>query len=357
MERLGALGLTFREAPAHARAALLEVDLRDDSPTAELLAKGYVDGVMRIETCSRVEWIISSDRARWAVELLESSLLRRAGLKDVHLKRRWGAGAALHVLRVSLGLSSLVEGEAAVGRQMARAFRKGRDLGHTDRVMHLLWKRLERVRHEARDKGLLRAGFGVQTLVRDVLVERHVEGLVPIFGRGDIGRSVQRALQNGAWPQSPMHGRTELDTFLGEAKTAKAVIICSGAPGSFLDLPERTDDPVAIDVGFPAQLRTAPGWTSLTLDELLTRPDRSLDEDTRGVMEQIASDAVESLREEMDRSESHDALAALDTERRLFLQEELPKLLEGVPSQKATRIKAGVGAFTHRLIRRAGRTP
>ena len=74
-------------------------------------------------------------------------------------------------------------------------------------------------------------------------------------------------------------------------------------------------------------------------------------------MEQIASDAVESLREELERSESHDALAAMDNERRLFLQEELPPLLEGVPSQAATRIRAGVGAFTHRLMRRAGRTP
>ena len=69
-----------------------------------------------------------------------------------------------------------------------------------------------------------------------------------------------------------MHGRTELDTFLDEAKTAKAVIVCSGAPGAFLDLPARTDDPVVIDVGVPAQVRTAPGWTALTLDELLTRP-------------------------------------------------------------------------------------
>jgi glutamyl-tRNA reductase len=356
MQRLGALGMTFREAPASARAALLAVDLRDDAPSAELLTKGYVDGVTRIETCSRVEWVVSSPRVRWAVELLESSLLRRADLKDVRLKRSYGAGAALHVLRVSLGLDSLVEGEAAVGRQLARAFRKGRDLGHTDRVLHLVWKRLERARHEARADGLLRNGFGIQTLVRDALVESEIAGVVPLFGRGDIGKSVQRALEAGPWREAPAYGRGELATFLAQAKRAPAVVICSGAPEPWLDLPLRDDAPLAVDVGFPAQLRSASGWRVVPLDALLVRPECHLEESSKEALERLASDAVEALCDELERSASHDALAALDTERRVFLHEELPRLLAGLPSPDATRIRAGVGAFAHRLIRRAGRS-
>ena len=357
MQRLGALGMTFREAPAQARAALLAVDLRDDAPTLELLAKGYVDGVMRIETCSRVEWVVSSPRAHWAVELLESSLLRRAGFHGVRLKRRFGAGAALHVLRVSLGLDSLVEGEAAVGRQMGRAFRKGRDLGQTDRVLHLVWKRMERVRHDARDRGFLRDGFGVQTLVRDAVSEARVQGRVPLFGKGDIGKSVQRALVAGSWPDAPTYGRAELNTFMEQAQTAGAVVACSGAPEAWLDLPARTDSPLAIDVGFPAQVRSAPGWKLIPLDDLLGRPECMLDEATSVEAEKLANDSVEVLRDELERSASHDSLAALDTERRTFLQDELPRLLEGLSPAQATKIRAGVGAFTHRLIRRAGRNP
>ena len=279
---LGVVGISYREAPTAVRAALLRADSGEGAPSAALLEQHMARGVVRVETCSRVEWLIEADEPGWAVELLRSALLARlaeqmppgslpvegAALK---LHTRVDAPAVNYLLRVAAGLDSIAQGEHAVGRQVLKAFERAHKEGTTGRVLNASWRVLGHLLHSLRDVMPERQGIGVQTLVTRALLGN---GVVPgdsvlVFGQGDIGRATARSLKRARFDASSVYRRPGLSAFLEDAKTARAVVVCSGAPEAWLSLPARRDGPLLIDVGSPAQVKSAPGWSLFTLDRLL----------------------------------------------------------------------------------------
>jgi glutamyl-tRNA reductase len=355
------VGMDFREGPSSIRARLKGVDDGPDSPCARLVRDGYCDGVVRIESCSRVEWVVSASNPAWAAELLRGALLKAAGMppgeRKMHVKT---SGGALHYLvRMSLGLESVAEGEHAIGRQVLRAFELAHEANRTDRVLHLCWTAIGRVLQARKATGV-GSSVGVQSLVVAELTGLPRHSNVLVKGQGEIGRQVLGALHREGFTQARGFTRAEAERFYPLAQTADAIVVCTGGPSAWLELPERTNAPIAIDIGAPGQVKAAPGWKLHSLDEVLTRRGLMLGADALQTLEVLCDEASDALREAIEGASQHHVLEALESEKRKFFEGDVDQVLAELSPKEAKRVGEALRGFTHRLLevtRRAGRVP
>ncbi len=353
------VGMDFREGPSSVRARLKALDDAEDSPSTRLLRDGYSSGVVRIESCSRIEWVVSAANASWAAELLRGALLKGAGVthgeRKMHVKV--AGGALSYLLRVSLGLESVAEGEHAIGRQVLRAFELGHQGQRTDRVLHLCWTAVGRVLQTRKAAGV-GSSVGVQSLVLAELSQLSKQASVLVEGQGEIGRQVLAALQRDGFERARGFRRADSETFSSLARSCDAVVVCTGGPTAWLELPERTDAPLVIDIGAPAQVRLAPGWRQRSLDEVLTRRGLLLTPEALEALEALSDEASDALREALEGTSAHHVLEALEVEKRKFFDGDVDEVLAALPSKEARRVSEALRGFTHRLLevtRRAGR--
>ena len=346
------LGASYRDVPTEVRARLAQCEEGPASPSRALSSAGYADGVVVLQTCSRVEWIVSTSRPQWTADLLRSALLSRVPAARVHV--RAGHAAAHYLLRVAMGLDSVAEGEPAVGRQMALAFQRAHTDGTTDRALRQCWRAVQQLMSERRRHGVVRHGLGVQTLVVEELVQRGVDKRLPVavVGQGEIGRAVVAALNNASFSTVATFRRDGGAALEAFSRDCAAVVVCTGAPGPHVMLPERGDHPIVIDVGVPTQVAASPGWTSVILEDLLAHPRRLLDDATRAWLVEQVGAAADRLARELATPAPASTLSAIDEERRVFLRETLPPLLEKVPGPHADDIRRACAAFAHALIER-----
>lgn len=352
---LAVVGMSFREGPTVVRSAMSALDESDESPSAHLLKQGTITGVVRVHTCSRVEWILSAPQPTWAAELLRASLLSRAGIeaqgRAMHLKA--GYAAVHYLVRVALGLESLAEGEQAVGRQLIRSFELAHKAGLTDKLSRQIWRGTARCMQLRRDTLPPRDTHGVQALVVRKLGHEGVrhEDNVLVLGMGEMGRATARALERAGFTEVATHGRTSLGKALEVAQNARAVVITAGAPEAWVELPERFGG-VVIDVGSPPQLKSAPGWTTAGLDQLLEGEGAQLPDDERAQLWDVAETATFAMLKELKIAPKGKVLGAIDEESRQFLRNELPSLMANLPADEAKKLKSGLNQFTHRLLKR-----
>jgi len=78
MVPLALVGMSYREAPSAVRAALAAVDAEVGGPSQRLLDAGQISGVVRIESCARVEWLFAAEHPAWAAELFSATLIGAA---------------------------------------------------------------------------------------------------------------------------------------------------------------------------------------------------------------------------------------------------------------------------------------
>jgi glutamyl-tRNA reductase len=344
--------MDYREGPTALRAALVALDSGPSSPSTELIASGAATGIARLETCSRCEWAISSAQPQWAADLLRSSLLSRAGSeRPMHLKV--GAPAAHYLMRVAAGLESVAEGEPAVGRQVLRGFERSHGESRNDKVLNASWRAVGALIHHRRALAPSASAVGVHSLVHHALEERLPnKATVLVFGQGQIGKAVARTLSQRGRFQAKAYNRTTADAFRAAAEKAPAVVVCSGADAAWLKLPERADGPLAVDIGSPEQIADAKGWDRLALDAMLSTSGLSLPDDEREALELLVTTSAEALLKELSLPSRSKALEAIDSERKDFLENELPKLLEGLPPKEQKRLRASIASFTHSVLKR-----
>lgn len=382
---LAVVGMDFREGPSSVRAMLKAIDEAADSPS-ELLRRGAeATGVVRIESCSRIEWVISANNPAWAAELLRGALLSRLGAagagRSMHAKV--SRGAVSYVVRVAFGLESVAEGEHAIGRQVIKAFEAAHAKGSTDRPLNLCWHALGRMLQLRRETDVT-ASVGVQSLVLQELRSLSREGAVLVLGCGDIGGQVLSALRRAGFAGASGFGRADYERFALEAKSATAVVVCTGAAKAHLMLPRRGEltagletngahpgdasaggglgttpaSPIVIDLGSPAQVVSAPGWSRIDLDALLTRRGLTLESDAMTALQLLAGQGAEALEEALDDATQHHVLEAIESERKRFFDDDIEALVSTLAPKDARRITAQLRGFTHRLLeatRRAGR--
>lgn len=345
---IAVVGVSWRTAPLERRTELAAFP---EAALLELRDRGYLTGVARLVTCARVEYILTADEPAWAASLLQSSLLsRNPQVPPSALHARSGPPAVRYLMRMTVGLDSLAEGEGAIGRQVLKAIEAARARRLTDSRLHLLWKHLERTVAIRRVGAATPSARGVQFRVSDELQRRAVRR-VAVLGRGEFGLATERALKNAGHFEVASYARTQMEAFLSEAATMDAVVVCTAGPAGWLSLPP--GDGVCIDAGAPPQVGASPGRIRVDLNALLAHPGTQLGDEERAALETVVRDGAKAVADAFAHTWQASMLAGIDAARAEFLTQRLPALLLGIPRRQASDVQKAVTAFAHDLLRKA----
>ncbi len=352
---LALVGMSYREAPSAVRAALAAIDAEVKGPSQQLLDAGEITGLVRIESCARVEWLFASPRPAWAAELFAATLVGATENPD-HLRPRvrHGAAAAGGLLRVAAGLDSVAQGEHAIGNQVLRSFERAHEAGTVCRNLHVVWRGVGEMLGKARR--ILPQGRtgGVQQLVIDRIVGLTPDAPIAVFGLGEIGRAMLRALADAGYTAVESFNRASMRAFEAALQRASVVIMASGAPQAWAVLPPGQGRRV-FDLGSPLQIADAPGWELTELDELLDGHGAVLPESEYAALDSECSAFAEKICQTLLAPPPSDTLAAMTAIRTEFMQNKLPGLLEGLPPQRARKLTSEVNAMMHDFIAAARR--
>jgi glutamyl-tRNA reductase len=352
---LALVGMSYREAPSAVRAALVAFDTEAEGPARQLLDAGEITGVVRIESCARVEWLMASPRPAWAAELFSAALIG-AGENPDHLRprARHGAAAVGGLLRVAAGLDSVAQGEHAIGNQVLRSFERAHEAGTVCRNLHVAWRGVGELLGRARR--ILPQGRvgGVQALVVQRMPDVPRDAPIAVFGLGEIGRAMLRALADAGFTAVESFNRASIRAFENAVQRAHTVIVASGAPHAWLKLPEGAGRRV-FDLGSPLQIESAPGWQLTALDELLDGHGAVLPESEYAALDAECTAGTERICQALLAPPPSDTLAAMTAMRTEFMQNKLPGLLEGLPPQRARKLTSEVNAMLHQFISAARR--
>ncbi len=352
---LAIVGASFRDVPTKLRARLHQLDEGDASPSAQLRAGGHVQGVVRIVTCSRVEWVLSTATPEWAASMLMSALAVRCPETPLSLHAKHGMPAANYLFRVVLGLDSVAEGESAVGRQVLTGFANAHKKNATDAVLRQVWKQTETLIHQRRAEGAAVPTAGIQSLVVAVLLEvAKPNAAIVVWGLGEVGRATQRALARAGFTAVVGCKRGDADELQRLAKAGAHVVVCTGATAAYLELPPINASRLCIDIGCPAQVLSAPGWERLDLDALLSGQRQHLNESQRERLSLLAKQASEELQDALADAARPGRLSSLEETRRKYFAETLPGLLEGLPRPQAEKLRQSIAKFAHQMLSAAG---
>ena len=352
---LALVGMSYREAPSAVRAGLVAMDSGADGPARQLLEAGEITGVVRIESCARVECLLASARPAWAAELFGAALIGAAENPD-HLRPRvrHGAAAVGGLLRVAAGLDSVAQGEHAIGNQVLRSFERAHEAGTMCRNLHVAWRGVGELLGRARR--ILPQGRtgGVQALVVQRMTDVPRDAPVAVFGLGEIGRATLRALADAGFTAVESFNRASMRAFEGAVQRAHTVIVASGASQAWLSLPQGSGRRV-FDLGSPLQILAAPGWQLTPLDELLDGHGAVLPEREYTALDAECAAGAEKICQALLAPPPSDTLAAMTAMRTEFIQHKLPGLLEGLPPQRARKLTSEVNAMFHQFIAAARR--
>ena len=357
MVPLALVGMSYREAPSAVRAALAAIDAEVGGPSQQLLDAGQITGVVRIESCARVEWLFAAEHPAWAAELFSATLIGAAENPDrLRPRVRHGAAAAGALLRVAAGLDSVAQGEHAIGNQVLRSFERAHEAGTVCRNLHVAWRGVGEMLGKARR--ILPQGRtgGVQQLVIDRITDVRRDAPIAVFGLGEIGRAMLRALNDAGFLAAESFNRASMRAFDGAVARAEVVIIASGAPHAWLTLPPGEGRQV-FDLGSPLQIVAAPGWRMTGLDELLDGHGAVLPDAEYAALEAECATSAEKICQTLLAPPPSDTLAAMTAIRTEFMQNKLPGLLEGLPPQRARKLTSEVNAMLHEFISAARREP
>lgn len=352
---LALVGMSYREAPSAVRAALAAFDTATSGPSKDLLDSGEITGIVRIESCARVEWLMASPRPAWAAELFSATLIGAEENPDhVRPRVRHGAAAVGGLLRIAAGLDSVAQGEHAIGNQLLRSFERAHEGGTMCRNLHVMWRGVGELLNRARRVLPQGRVGGVQQLVIQRLDDVPRDAPIAVFGLGEIGRAMLRALADAGFTAVESFNRASMRAFEATLARAQVVVVASGAPHAWATLPEGGGR-LAFDLGSPLQLVAAPGWKLTVLDELLDGHGAVLPESEYAALEAECAAGVEKICQTLLAPPPSDALAAMTAIRTEFMQNKLPGLLDGLPPQRARKLTSEVNAMLHEFISAARR--
>jgi glutamyl-tRNA reductase len=352
---LAVVGCDFRIASSRIRSQVL-LDEQQAGRINRMLRKDRIaDGFVDLNTCNRIEWLVSSRDPNWASELLRTQMIERVDPEF----RSWfspyvytGAEAARHVLRVAIGQESLVVGERQIAGQVYRALEVARKRGSSSRILNGLGTVAGRlVRIALRRNCIGNAAVGVHSLALGYLAHQtHQRSIkVALVGLGRIGRRIMGFVQENPRIEAIFCNRTvpagkhervyPLDDLRFVLDQVDAVLICTGAPFPIVlaqHLKARADRPLLlIDIGIPEQVdrRSLPAGNTLAgLDELT----RFYRQQTFPVGGQNNQEEIESLlvkaQDEFlvycNESTFTDILNTVQKHHSQLVHEEIPRMIE-----------------------------
>jgi glutamyl-tRNA reductase len=274
------VGFDFRIASSALREQLVS-SLEDRQQLFRAIQK--IDagaGLLVLETCNRLEWIVSTTMPEWIAELLKARMLDRwqRGFPDLeNLPSPYvftEKEAVLHVLQVVVGLESLATGEAQIAGQFQAALKNAQKEKTTTQVINRLSHIAGRIARSGYKMGF-RSNYrqGIHGLVVKFLqnhFKEDVKGkLVLVAGMGEIGRKtaalVEEALNCKVQPvnRTIKPGHQGKWKALAELKRlsceADALVVATGGRTAVigpdnLHLEDRPEPLLVMDIGIPRQV-------------------------------------------------------------------------------------------------------
>lgn len=354
---LAVVGVDFRVASSKWRNCLLLGPEERASLTEGLRRSCAVEGMVVLETCNRVEWILAAGQPRWAAEVLRAQMQDRwvkaqlggppdparvgYGLPVPYM--RVGQAAVAHILRVAVGLESFVVGEREIAGQLNKAVVEARSQGHASPLLNALQtavgrtvrkvQRLTQWRHHAR---------GVHGLALEAAQHRlpgHAERRTAIVvGMGEIGRKAALLFATTGWKvvrvnrTVPAEKAREwqplltLDTLL--AAGADLLVVATGANRPVVDLRAMTTALLVVDLGAPPQVEPGPETTLLGLDDLLQLPSARPPVSDEQTVQELVDEGVAEFLVECKKRDLAGLLRATHDAYDRVCYEDLPTLLE-----------------------------
>ena len=136
---------------------------------------------------------------------------------------------------------------------------------------------------------------GVQALVLQRLTSVPRDAPIAVFGLGEIGQAMLRALADAGFTAVESFNRASMRAFDGAVQRVDTLIVASGAPHAWLTLPPATGIKQVFDLGSPLQIVAAPGWRLTALDELLDGNGAVLPEAEFAALEMECAGVAEDL--------------------------------------------------------------
>lgn len=354
---LAVIGCDFRVASATWRNRLLLSADERESLTGALRASCGAEGLVVLETCNRIEWILAAQQPQWAAEALRAQMVERwVGLAGAPSSLPMpylytGRNAVLHLLRVAVGLESFVVGEREIAGQLNRAVVAARGRGQASPLHNALQtavgrvvKKIQRLPHWRHP------GRGVHGLAYDAIRQHcpSTDGTrreVAVVGMGEIGRKTAGLLASAGGYRVRLLNRTIPPAKKGEwlpltehltdiVRTVDAVVVATGAQSAIVDLSGlsayRRKPLVVVDLGAPAQVRTPPGEPVLYfgLDELLATPAVAPEPMELQAVHELVEEGVREFLVECNKRELSGLLRATHDAYERVSYEQLPAALE-----------------------------
>jgi len=379
---LAVVGCDFRIAPSAVRGGLLTTAegrhvlveaIRNMEPAA---------GIAVLETCNRVEWIVSSRNPQWTALLLAARMLtvwrhrQDDGTRHREPYRFAGAAAAEHVMRVVAGLESLAAGEAQIAGQFQKALSRAQKEKASSLILNGLASSAGRVAKASHRIGFRVSGsVGVHGLVASLL-RAHFGGetrgkKVLVAGMGEIGRKcvslIETTLGCSVTPVnrtvSSRHARAwrRLDEVPALAPSADAIVVATGAPVPVLTLADLALAPcrtplLVVDIGIPGQVEVPerPGDRIVyrNLDDLLrVRSHADHLRHTAEVEAEIQAEVGRFKRFCIERN-MVSLLEAAHQQRRDFMNTFIPSLIDQHLADLDGKERQRVQLVMQRLVRR-----
>ncbi|MBI4862883.1 MAG: hypothetical protein HY815_21875 [Candidatus Riflebacteria bacterium] len=290
---LAVIGCDFRVASSRWRSLLVLERAEAVRMSRDLRRTGAADGFVELNTCNRNEWIVSGRDPLWAAELLRTQMKVRVGAEALGRIEPYtliGEEAARHVLRVAIGLESLMVGERQISGQLFRALETARARSTSSRILNGMGTVAGRLVRTAVRRGQLgNSAGGVHSLAVAYLrhrLEPARRARVAVVGIGSIGRRIQGLLETDPRFEPVLLNRTvgpdelgrirPLDDLAGVLARVDAVVVCTGSSEPVVRPDHlatgRAGAPLlVVDIGIPEQVQRTglpSGVEVVGLDEL-----------------------------------------------------------------------------------------
>lgn len=384
-------GCDFRVASATWRNRLL-LDGEQRADLTHALGEACdAQGLVVLETCNRVEWIVASKSPRWAGELLRAQMVDRwltSGNDGAHVRQLpapyvyTGRSAVQHLLRVAVGLESFVLGEREIAGQLNRALMGARQAGHASGYHNALQtavgrtvrkvQRLTHWRHHTRGVH----GLALEAARRHLPhLPHHEKHTVAVLGMGEIGRKASAALSqagqfkvlhiNRTVPPEKANDWLPYSNLAEILPTLDALFVATGArePTVNLDLlPHREKPLLVIDLGAPHQVQftrdLAPGEAPIhciDLDDLLAEPAASPNLSELPTVQELVDEGVREFLLECRKRELAGLLRAAHDAYDRHGYELLPALVDTelaeLPEEQRRRVEQSIRGLLRDMTR------
>jgi glutamyl-tRNA reductase len=388
------LSLSHRVTPADVLEKLAVPSAQLGSVLARLRAVPFVDEVVVLSTCNRVEVYAG---ARGPVEQLTRNVvgvmagrgrlpaddvMRMAG---VHV----GSAAAEHLFTVACGLDSMAVGEEQIVAQIKAAVRAAAEAGTTGPVLTGLMDAALRVSKRARTQTTIStAGISLARAGLDLAEARIPGGLTGrdavVLGTGTVGRLAARLLRDAGVARLSVAGRGEeraaevaatvhgwrlpgADVPAALADADILVTATGGAAPVVLAEPVRatrertgTRPLFVLDLGMPPDVEPAVGrLAGVTLVDLTALGRHLADRDEPGQVSEvraIIAAEVAAYTSRQNQAAAAPVITAMHAQIRQLADAELARLHDRLPGLTEEQ-RAETAATVHRILRKVLHRP